>query len=143
VRREEDPAMNEPPVSNEGELTSFRNRNFQFRSESRYKSPLAALAYIRTDPQAKDRETVWLANLSIRGVGFLSKSPLPAKLIVHIEIPALALARREITAEVMHATQQINGDWLVGCQLATPLTDEELETCLSFDSPYLSKLKNR
>src|SRR5436305_4355976 len=110
-------SANEPPVSNEGELTSFRNRNFQFRSESRYKSPLAALAYIRTEDGALQRETVWLANLSTRGVGFLSKSPLPVNTQLHIEIPALVLSRREVAAVVMHSTQQINGDWLVGCQL--------------------------
>src|SRR5436305_1858951 len=120
-------SANEPPVSNEGELTSFRNRNFKFRPESRYKSPLAALAYIRVDQVAASRETVWLANLSTRGVGFLSKSPLPVRTALHIEIPALVLARREVGAIVMHATQQINGDWLVGCRLEAPLSDDELE----------------
>ena len=49
--------MNEPPISNEAELTSFRNRNLQYRRESRYKSGLAALAYIRTIEKNDGRET--------------------------------------------------------------------------------------
>lgn len=130
--------MSEPPIHSEGELTGFRNRNFQFRTESRYKSPLAALAYIRTEENSDHRETVWLANVSYHGVGFLTKVSIAAKVRLLIEIPALSNIKRDVVVEVMHATQQLNGDWLIGCQLNAALTHEELEECLTFDSPFMS-----
>jgi hypothetical protein len=133
--------MSEPPVSSEGELTSFRNRNLQFRKESRYKSPLAAIAYVHAD-QRPERETVWMANVSSNGLGFLCKAPVPVGTHLVVEMGALAGGRRDLSGVVVHATQQLNGDWLVGCQLDAPLTDDEMEACLNFESPYLSQLKS-
>jgi hypothetical protein len=133
--------MSEPPVHSEGELTGLRHRNFQFRAESRYKPPLAAIAYLRGPDGAEGRETVWLANVSHHGLGLLSKKSIPHQASLHIEIPALVSMNRQLTATVVHATQQLNGDWLIGCLLNTPLNYDELEACLALDSPFFSQLK--
>jgi hypothetical protein len=133
--------MSDDPVLTEGELTNLRDRDHQFRSESRYKSPLAAIAYVHTDDQPDRRQTVWLANISHHGIGFLSKSSIDVGIRLRIEMIALAASKREIVAEVMHATLQVNGDWIIGCRLDMPLRQDELEVCLTFDSPFLSSLE--
>src|SRR5688500_9182508 len=98
--------MSEPPISSEGEFTSHRNRDFQFRRESRYKSPLAAIAYVRPD-QHHQRETVWMANVSTHGLGFLCKAPVPVGTRLTVEMAALAGSKQILAGVVMHATQQL------------------------------------
>jgi hypothetical protein len=133
--------MNEPPAPTEGDLTSFRNRNYQYRSESRYKSPLAAIGYVRLPEGPGPRETVWMANVSCHGIGFLCKFQIPVRARLLIELPPLAAQKRELTGHVIHATQQLSGDWLIGCRLDTPLSHEELDLCLTFDTPFFTELK--
>jgi hypothetical protein len=115
------------------EITSFRNQlNSQLRREKRYRCPLATIAYARPQNGEVEERIVWLANVSKNGLAFIAETPFQAG-------DALILRARSLGAEtllqlrVVHATQQPNGDWIMGCLLDRPLTDDEIDRLLQID----------
>jgi hypothetical protein len=67
-------------------------------------------------------------DISRGGVGVLLSRPLEPGLSVVIRMGATAGARDyELPAQVVHATKEIGGDWVVGCRLDTPLTQDDLD----------------
>src|ERR1700694_2112768 len=124
--------MDPMPLPGEGEFTQFRDSpSAQLRKEARYKCPLTTMAFAGEEgnPEAPE-QTVWLANISRHGLAFYSGRTYLAGEHLFLRIKDLEPHRRGLAILVMHATRQLNGDWLVGCRLETPLNAEELDQCL-------------
>jgi hypothetical protein len=132
MEREVDAAQKNLPLPAEAEFTQLRSRSgSEIRREPRYKCPLASIAYTRLEGGGPGQEIIWLANLSLRGVGFFSEKPFPVGAPLVLRIKALGSHRPEITARVIHSTRQTNGDWLIGCSFDSPMGPEELDACLN------------
>ncbi len=77
------------------------------------------------------RETSWEAtvrDISPEGIGLLLNRRFEPRAVLSIELidsrderPRLLLAR------VIHATALPEGGWLIGCELVSPLSDEEVD----------------
>jgi hypothetical protein len=74
---------------------------------------------------------VWVKNLSRDGIGFNLSQPLPLEsevvIFLKAEHPKTYFNR---PARVVHATQEIDGSWRVGCEFAKVLSAEDLEILL-------------
>ncbi len=119
--------MNNLPSPDEPVLTAFRDRQFTFRREPRYKCPLACIGYSHYENR---KEMIWFANFSIHGMGFYSTKPFPVETPLQIEMVVSGIDKESVRATVVHSTQQANGDWLIGCIWEIPLTQEKLELYL-------------
>ena len=100
------------------------------RATIRYRCPPATLSRIMT---AEDQEfqRAWVQNLSLHGIGLLMSRPLAVGTLIAIQIKNSALNKNfEFTASVAHSTLQAGGDWLVGCALFQPLSEDDLEVLL-------------
>jgi hypothetical protein len=92
-------------------------------------------------PEKGEVHRAWVLNLSLGGIVLLlARSFEPGtELIVHLksatsktryELPAQVMHSTQQPAQVMHSTQQPGGDWLVGCEFARKLSEDELEDLL-------------
>lgn len=125
--------MNDQPMPAEGEITNFRDKTYHFRSEPRYKCPLAFLSYVDVGGTAS--ETIWLANVSQNGVAFVATQPVEVGSALQMVIPPLG-RDSTLAITVVHSTRQCNGDWLIGCRFDQPLTDSQLDICLQVDGEF-------
>lgn len=73
---------------------------------------------------------VCVLDLSRGGARLLLDRSLPAGQQVNLHVSALTNKKREFSARVAHASEQPNGEWLVGLEFERPLTDDELDTLL-------------
>jgi hypothetical protein len=100
------------------------------RATVRYRCPPAAAGRIYV---AEDLEfqRAWLQDLSVTGVGLLLSKPLDNGLLVtiHLKSPNSKKSYR-LSAHAVHATQQLDGEWMVGCEFETRLTTDELDDLL-------------
>ncbi len=82
-------------------------------------------------PNKQEMQRAWVLNLSQGGAGLLLSRPLAAGqlLVIRMKSPANGQIY-ELPARVAHATSEPSGDWVVGCQLLTPLTPDELDSLL-------------
>jgi hypothetical protein len=67
-------------------------------------------------------------DVSLGGVGLLLNRPLEPGLTVVVRISGTASGRAyDLPARVVHATKETGGDWVVGCRLDSPLTQDDLD----------------
>jgi hypothetical protein len=102
----------------------------QRRGEPRYHCGPATLGrFIAGAPQEMRRG--WVFNLSTRGAGLLLPQPLEPQTLLVLHLKSSAGNRHyELPGRVVHATMQLDGDWLVGCEFADLLTSDDLEALL-------------
>ncbi len=82
--------------------------------------------------EKQEMQRAWVLNLSVSGAGLLLSRPLAPGLCLVIRLKSMADNRIfDLPAHAVHSTQQASGDWVVGCELVTPLTADELEALLS------------
>ena len=78
------------------------------------------------------RESCWEAtvrDISPEGIGLLLPRRFEPGAVLSIElIDAREEQPRLLLARVVHATARPEGGWLVGCELVSPLSDEEAQT---------------
>src|SRR5205809_844986 len=84
------------------------------RAHVRYHCAPATLGRLQLPP-SEELQTVWVLDVSLAGVGLLLKRPLEPGLPVVIRVGATAGARVfDLPAQVIHATKEIGGEWVVG-----------------------------
>jgi hypothetical protein len=71
---------------------------------------------------------VQIRNLSACGIGFTSEFALENGTFLAITLQADDGFDLSVRAQVVHATEQKDGSWLLGCALSRHLTGKELET---------------
>jgi hypothetical protein len=72
-----------------------------------------------------------LRDVSTHGVGMVVGAGLGPGTVVALRLPTPQLGRRQtVLARVVHAAADADGSWVIGCALAAPLAEEELQACL-------------
>jgi PilZ domain len=73
----------------------------------------------------------WVLDLSESGAGLLLTCPLDPEthVILHLKSPS-GDRLYQIRCRVAHATQQLTGEWLIGCDFTEPLTNDDLDCLL-------------
>jgi hypothetical protein len=70
-------------------------------------------------------------NISTTGIGLRVKEQIKAGTVLVIKLQSADhRLSRPLPARVMHATQQPEGDWLVGCQFVRRLGEEDMQALL-------------
>ncbi len=77
-------------------------------------------------------QRAWILNISKTGVGLTLSRPLSPGtfVVIHMRQTDDRSKVHELPAHVMHATVLTTSDWLIGCELITPLTSDELDAFL-------------
>jgi hypothetical protein len=100
------------------------------RATVRYRcAPAATGKLFLADDQECQR--AWLINLSKRGLGLMLARPLPIGSTILVNLRGND--RRtlyELSGHVVHVTLQTQTDWLIGCELITALSDDDLDAIL-------------
>ncbi|HYT88544.1 MAG TPA: PilZ domain-containing protein [Gemmataceae bacterium] len=123
--------MAEQVVPFQAEITLLqRHQWIKRRTEPRYQCAPATSGKV-TDLTGATSRTVWVVNLSHGGAGLLSDSPLEAGTLVVIHLRSSSRERLyQLPARVVHATAHVGGDWMVGCEFAAKIGDDDLEALL-------------
>jgi len=74
-------------------------------------------------------ELAWIVNLSRHGIGATVTRPVPVGTFLIVQMRGTQ-GIMELPAQVIHSTRHSSSDWLLGCEMARPLSDEELESLL-------------
>jgi hypothetical protein len=123
--------MSHPTPPAHGEITLLqRHAWIRRRTETRYHcGPATAGRVNKADEETLRR--AWILNLSATGVGLLLDGPLDAgtHLVIHLK-STNGSSFFDLAARVAHATVQANGEWLVGCELAEKLQQDDLDALL-------------
>jgi hypothetical protein len=73
----------------------------------------------------------WVQNLATGGTGLLLERPVETGIDVVVVLRSTAEDRVfELPARVIHATLQMSGDWLIGCQFFAKLSADDLDALL-------------
>jgi hypothetical protein len=81
--------------------------------------------------EGQEWQRAWVLNLSLGGAGLLLSRPLNSGLEIVVHLVSSALSTTcEVPARVCHVTQQPDGDWVIGCEFAIQLTEDQLEALL-------------
>ena len=99
------------------------------RTETRYLCGPATPGRLITDPNA-EAVRAWVLNLSAHGAGLLVPHPLEPRSELHICLKGRADKTYQLRARIAHCTKQVSGDWMVGCELLTPLSEDDLDDLL-------------
>jgi hypothetical protein len=99
------------------------------RASVRYQCGPATPGRVLVDGHEWQR--AWVIDLSLGGVGLLLSRPLElhSELVVVLKSEVLKKVF-ELTARVCHAVRQVDGDWIVGCEFADKLTEDQLDALL-------------
>ena len=124
--------MTESKVAIEAEFTLLRKQiqGIKKRKLERFRCPIAAMGKLQF-PGHNDKLDVWVINLSKGGIGINLSHALDAGAQVMICLKSddhKTIFHK--SSRVVHSTQQIDGSWRIGCEFATELTDDELDTLL-------------
>src|SRR5262245_4462036 len=104
-----------------------RNR----RAYVRYSCAPATTGRLRLAPD-KEYQRAWVANLSRGGVGLqLAQAIDPGSHAVLLMTGGGSKKTYEFTSHVIHATEQPNGEWIVGLEFVRELSVEELDDLLA------------
>jgi hypothetical protein len=85
-------------------------------------------------PAVGDSDTYWLGKLrdiSLVGVGVLLSHRVEPGTVLIVQLLAGKTARgtmNPMPVQVMHATEQKKGLWIMGCEFVLPLSKEELQS---------------
>jgi c-di-GMP-binding flagellar brake protein YcgR len=104
------------------------------RATIRYRCAPATYGRVFLNEEEEDHEyqRAWLADLSLSGVGLVMVRSIPVGHSIYILIRTPTTQQLLLLqGRVVHATQQVSGEWLIGCQFDRPLTREELDELLS------------
>ena len=76
-------------------------------------------------------QRAWVLDLSANGVGLYMSRPLKAGATLVIQLKASSLQKiYELSARVVHATALPAGDFRIGCEFMSGLSDEDLDALL-------------
>jgi hypothetical protein len=81
-------------------------------------------------PEAQVFLPAWVLDLSKTGIGLQIDRELAAGQFIHVKIKSIGLPELELPAHVAHATARHDGEWVVGCELVSPLSEDELDALL-------------
>jgi hypothetical protein len=99
------------------------------RAAQRYRCPLATLGRISLPDGTQ--EEAWAHNLSETGIGLNLSHSLEAGTPVLIRLkgaaPGSGLAQ---AARVVHATEEVDGSWRIGCAFLERLNPDQLDALL-------------
>jgi hypothetical protein len=123
--------MAEQVVPFQAEITLMqRHQWIKRRTEPRYQCAPATSGKV-TDLANATTRSVWVVNLSHGGAGLLADQTLTAGTLLVIHLRSSSRDRvYDLPARVVHATAHIGGDWMVGCEFAAKLDDDDLEALL-------------
>jgi hypothetical protein len=123
--------MSEPVTPLEGEITLLqRHAWIKRRAEARYHCGPATPGRLVKGGDGQSRRA-WILNLSAGGVGLLLDEALEAETLLVVHIKSGTTGNWfELAARVVHSTAQASGEWLIGCELAEKLGQEELDALL-------------
>jgi len=129
--------LEERPVSAsfipvEGELTLFRPKKFKIkkRVETRYRSGPATLGKV-TFPQNDQVLEAVVHNISRTGIGL--NMPFAVEVGQEIAITirtGLLKPPQRLVGRIVHATEEVDKSWRVGCEFSEPLNEVLLEELL-------------
>ena len=136
------PSLPNPPIPVEGDFTLFapKTSNQGLRRSRRYRCPLATVGKVRLSDKQETNQAcnkdvdllnACVLNVSKTGVGLSMSEPLE----VGAEIELLlrlqgGKSRTSFAVRVIHATQEADRTWRIGCVFESPLTTELLELFL-------------
>jgi hypothetical protein len=81
--------------------------------------------------EKQEMQRAWVLDLSLTGAGLLLNRPLETGLFVVLRMKSTSGGQVfELPAHVARSTRTNSGDWVVGCELVTRLSPEELEALL-------------
>jgi hypothetical protein len=123
--------LSKTPVPIEAEFTLLRHRfeGLSLRKATRYRCGLATLCHVSL-PQDEQCRPAWAANLSETGIGFLQDQPLEAGTCLLLRLKHSDGTKITRDAVVVHATQQADGTWCIGCKFSEPLGRDVLDALL-------------
>ncbi len=123
--------MSNPTTPAHGETTLLqRHAWIRRRAETRYHcGPATAGRVSKSDDETLRR--AWILNMSATGIGLLLDSALEAgtQVMIHLKSTSGSTCF-DLAARVAHATVQGNGEWLIGCELAERLGQDDLDALL-------------
>ena len=123
--------MSTVPAPIEAEFTLLRQRyqGVRLRKATRYRCSLATLCHVIL-PDEGQRLEAWASNLSETGIAFSMDRGLEAGRPVLLRLKGRQGRVLTKDAQVAHATQQLDGNWCIGCHFAEPLDLETLDELL-------------
>jgi len=124
--------MSEPiiPVQAEFTLSKSNFDKIKRRAAVRYRCTLPTLGYLFF-PQTGESVEAWVHNLSETGIGLNLNRPLDPGTPVNIRLTGITdNLSIKVAARVLHATQEIDGSWRIGCEFGEKLTAEMLDSLL-------------
>ncbi len=78
-----------------------------------------------------ERRSGRILNISAGGVGLLLRCQFSAGTLLHFELPPeMNLAQSQVLVRVVRVVEQSDGNWLLGCEFADQLTDDEIRSVL-------------
>lgn len=100
------------------------------RKETRYQcgpATFSTLSIYRDD----EPQHAWIENLSASGIGLLLDVAIEPEtfLVIHLGSEGNG-AVFDLVARVTHCTPRNNGEWLIGCELADKLSQEDMDALL-------------
>jgi Tfp pilus assembly protein PilZ len=121
-----------PSIPLEAELTLFRNKlsGFKRRKSRRFRCHLATIGRVQF-PDKDVSFDAFVYNLSEGGIGLNMPQALEIgqEIFVRIRITGQAEPSR-FHARVMHATEEVDRTWRVGCAFTQPIGQEVLDKIL-------------
>ena len=100
------------------------------RQGPRYRCGPASVGRVTTLKPSQSHRG-WILDLSTHGVGLLLTQPLAAGTLLLLHLKSTSGDRcYELAGQVIHSTTQTDGDWLIGCLFADPLTPDDLDALL-------------
>ena len=107
-------------------VVSARNSDEDQRYHTRHPCDIRATLHPVSDPEQASQEAKVL-NLSLNGIGLLTDGPVPVGTLLSIELaPANEARTRTILSCVVHATARGEGEWALGCNFITELSEVDL-----------------
>lgn len=122
--------MSEPTFPFEAEITLLqRHQWIKRRTEPRYQCGPATSGRVVEEEGSPGRRT-WVQNLSASGVGLLLGEALEPGACVVVQLRAVNGHHYHLPARVIHSTEQLTGQYLIGCEFAQRLTADDLDALL-------------
>jgi hypothetical protein len=117
------------PLSRPGRCRELRGINL--RESLRYPANLATFCQKPSVQQGRPWSQTLVRDVSIDGIGLVVDRCFEPETFLEIDLQNTTCKRTStLFVTVVHAAQQSDGTWLLGCTFLSPLTPEELEALL-------------